>query len=339
MNWQTKGELFSHASANCRVDAGLIASENPFDIDHSASAPHHRAMLSRRQRLMNLYARYMQKPLLAIVQPQWLARHIFTLNAIMAYRRPKGLRTKTLPLRCTQCAVDDQPTYGTIFYIHGGAFVIGNLTGYRHLIATMARDTRMRGIYAGYRMAPEDPAPAALNDLTAAYAAIAADHASGPIAIVGDSAGGNLALALLHRILAHRLTRPYAVVALSPVTDLSLRNPSLVENQKRDLLVPMSWGQRGVTQYLAGQDPSDPELSPINGIYTGAPPVLIHVDKTEVLYDDARLMTSHLRDQGVEVDLRETEGLPHVNHLNVGRTPEADAAVRHITDFLNARRT
>ena len=295
-------------------------------------------MLSRRQRLLNAVARYCQKPALALVRPQWLARKVFTLNAVTLYRRPPGLRTRALSGRCTQCAVDDHPIYGTILYIHGGAFVIGDLTGYRHLIGTLARDTRMRGVYVDYRLAPEHPAPAALDDVTDAYEALAADPASGPIAIAGDSAGGNLTLALLHRILARDLPRPFAAVALSPVTDLTFVNPSLTANRKSDLLVPMSWGLRGVRDYLAGQDPSGPELSPINGQYAGAPPILIHTDTTEVLHDDARLMADRLRAQGVEVQLTQTTGQPHVNHLNIGLTPEADAAVRDITDFLNLHR-
>jgi len=263
---------------------------------------------------------------------------VFTFNALTVYKRVKGLRTTGLNDMCTICAADDQPTYGTVLYIHGGAFVIGSLPGYRSLIATIARDTRMRGVYVDYRMAPEHPAPAALDDVTSAYEALVADPDCGPIAIAGDSAGGNITLALMHRIIARDLPRPFAVIGLSPVTDLTFQNPSLLANQKSDLLVPKSWGLRGITQYLAGQDPSDPELSPIHGTFDGAPPVLIHVDTSEVLYDDSRLMVERLRAQGVDVTLRETTGVPHVNHLNLGRTPEADAAVRHISDFLNTHR-
>ena len=291
-------------------------------------------MLSRRQRLVNTYARAVQKPLLALTRPQWLARKVFSLNAMTLYRAPGALALKSRDHRCTECDPGLGQSRGTIFYIHGGAFVIGNLRGYKHLVGTLAQRTGMRGIYVDYRLAPEDPAPAALDDVTAAYLALAADSDTGPIAVVGDSAGGNIALALLHRLLANGEPLPASVTAISPVTDLRLQNPSLTANRRADPLVPMSWGLRGVTQYLAGQSPDTPEISPILGTFTGAPPVLIHTDTTEVLYDDARLMAEHLRAQGVDVTYRETTGLPHVNHLNLGLTPEADAAVAHVTDFI-----
>lgn len=295
-------------------------------------------MLSRRQRILNFIARRVQKPTLAYVQPQWLARKVFSLNAMTIYKTPPGLWTRPYNDRCTLCELDKTPTHGTILYIHGGAFVIGNLRGYRHLIATLARQTGMRGVYVDYRLAPEHPAPAALDDVTAAYEALIADPDSGPVSLVGDSAGGNLVLALMHRILARDLPRPAALVAISPVTDLALQNPSLEDNKDADLLVPMSWGLRGVTQYLAGQDATNPEVSPIHGTFDGAPPTLIQTDRTEVLNDDARRMADHLRAAGAEVTYRETSGLPHVNHLNLGRSPEADALVAEISQFLKDRR-
>ena len=292
-------------------------------------------MFSRRQKLLNIYARWFQKPALALITPPRLARLTFNLNARTIYKSPKGLTTRALNQNCTICALDNAATHGTILYVHGGAFVIGSLVGYRHLIATLAKETGMRGVYVDYPLAPENPAPAALDAVTDAYVSLLADPDTGPIALVGDSAGGNLVLALLHRIIARDLTRPFAVGALSPVTDLALVNPSLETNQKVDLLVPMSWGLRGITQYLNGANPADPELSPVHGTFTDAGPVLIHTDTTEVLNDDAHNMAKTLRDQGVDVAIRETTGLPHVNHLNLGRSPEADAAVAHISAFLS----
>jgi len=295
-------------------------------------------MLSLRQRLLNLNVRFVQKTALALVTNPTLARLMARFNAWLLYKRPKGLWTRPLDLGTTQCGVDDLPSYGTIFYIHGGGFVLGDLTVYRHLVAILARDTRMRGVFVSYPLAPEHPAPAALDAVTKAYLARAADGDCGPIAIVGDSAGGNLALALLHRIIALGLPRPCAVAVIAPVTDFTAASPSLTTNARSELLIPAAWARRIHTQYLAGSDPTDPELSPLFGEYEGAPPVLLHVDTTESLYDDARRMADRLRAQGVDVTLHETTGEPHVNHLNVGRTPEATAAVTRLSDFLNAHR-
>lgn len=299
-------------------------------------------MVSRAQQFWNLYARLVQKPALALVQPQWLARKVFSLNATMAYAQPKGLRVTPLSLNGVSahiCQVKSETTQGTLMYLHGGAFVIGNLRGYRHLIARLADAAGQRGVYVDYRLAPENPFPAALDDAEAAYRALLEDPDTGPITLVGDSAGGNLVLALLLRIKRLGLAMPSACACMSPVTDLRLQNASLVANQKSDHLVPMTWGARGISDYLAGQDPNQPELSPILGDFTGAPPIFINVDETEVLYDDSRLMAAALKDQGVDVTLVTERGLPHVWHLNTGRSPEADTSVTQIATFLRKHLT
>lgn len=294
-------------------------------------------MTSRQQKFWNIYARAVQKPALAFVRPQWLARKVFSLNAITTYKSPKGLRVSHMDLggvSAAHCASRTGQTHGTLLYIHGGAFVIGNLRGYRHLIARLAAATDQRGIYIDYRLAPEHPFPAGLDDAEAAYRALLADPQSGPITLVGDSAGGNILLGLLLRIKRKGLQMPVACACMSPVTDLRLQNPSLETNQKSDLLVPMSWGARGVQDYLAGQDPETAEISPILGDFTDSPPIFINCDRTEVLYDDGRLMAAHLQAQNVDVTLQVETGLPHVWHLNVGRSPEADQSIDQIASFL-----
>ena len=294
-------------------------------------------MYSYRQRLATLNARLVQKPLLALVRNPVLMRRLFTLNAIIGARTPRGLTLTPLRLgqrTCTLCDTGQAHDHGTLLYIHGGAFVLGNLRGYRHLVAAIGHRARMRSVFLNYRRAPEHPFPAALDDAEAAWRVLSADPAAGPLTLAGDSAGGNIALALLHRILAKGLPPPAAVAVLCPVTDLRLGNASLAANRRTDPLVSTRWGARGVTAYLNGADPAQPDASPILGDFTGAPPVLIHTDTTEVLYDDARLMADHLRAQGVAVTLRSQTGLPHVWHMNVGRTPEADASVAEVADFL-----
>lgn len=299
-------------------------------------------MVSRAQRFWNAYARLVQKPALAFIRPQWLARKVFSLNAITTYARPRNLKVTPIKIgasTCHICQIGDTPPKGTLLYIHGGAFVIGNLRGYRHLIARLAQGAGQRGLYVDYPLAPEHPYPAALDHIAEVYAALVADKDHHPITVVGDSAGGNLALALLLRIKSMGLTQPAACALMSPVTDLAMQNPSLAANLHRDPLVPPRWGLRGVRQYLAGHDPADPTASPIHGDFAGAPPTLIQVDRGEVLYDDSRLMAHHLRKQGVDCTLTEEEGLIHVWHLNVGRSPEADRSTAEIAEFLRSHLT
>ncbi|MFZ3582910.1 alpha/beta hydrolase [Loktanella sp. DJP18] len=299
-------------------------------------------MHSFSQRFATLIARLVQKPLLALVRSPAIMRRLFTLNAIIGVRTPKGLTLTPLRLggrTCTLCNMGQRHDHGTLLYIHGGAFVIGNLRGYRHLVAALGQRAGMRAVFLNYRRAPEHPFPAALDDAEAAWRALVADPDTGPLSLAGDSAGGNIALALLHRIIAKGLPLPAAVAVLSPVTDLRLLNESLAANRRHDPLVSTRWGARGVAAYLNGADPEQPEASPILGDFTGAPPVLIHADTTEVLFDDARLMADRLRCQGVDVTLACQTGLPHVWHMSVGRTPEADASVAEVADFLAAHAT
>lgn len=328
-----------------QISAISFASAMSKSVDNAARLldppirwPHIGTMHSIQQRLATLHARLVQKPLLALVSRPSVLRRLFTINAILNFRRPHGLRLTRMPqTRCigVDCADGTTPKQGTLLYIHGGAFVLGSLRGYQHLLARLSQLSGLRTVFLDYRLAPEHPFPAAVDDAEAAWRALCADPASGPLTLAGDSAGGNIALALLQRIIAFDLPRPCAVAVMSPITDLRLHNATLRTNRRHDPLVSTRWGARGVAAYLDGADPTHPDASPILGDFSGAPPVLIHVDRTEVLYDDARLMAEALRAQGVDVTLTVTTGLPHVWHLNVGRTPEADKYVAEIAHFLS----
>ncbi len=306
-------------------------------LDPGVRSPKITHMHSLPQTLATLNARFVQKPLLAMVRNPAILRRLFTLNAVIAQRTPRGLVQQPLRLgqrTCTACDLGQDHPNGTLLYIHGGAFVMGNLRGYRHLVARLGQAAGQRAVFLNYRLAPEHPWPAAVDDAEAAWRALSDDPRSGPLTLVGDSAGGNIALSLLHRIIAKGLQPPAAVAALCPITDLRLRNATLQTNRKRDPLVSTRWGARGVAAYLAGADPCAPDASPVLGQFTGAPPVLIQTDTTEVLFDDARLMADHLRSQGVSVTFEASTGLPHVWHMGVGLTPEADRSVATVGRFL-----
>lgn len=292
---------------------------------------------SRRQRALDLYARMVQKPTLAVA-PVPLARLGFALNASLVWRDPRGLRLADAsrpglrPL--TACTIRGAPEQnGTLLYLHGGGFTIGTLRGYRHLVARLGAAAGMRGLFLAYRLAPEHPFPAASDDALAAFRALAAE---GPVALAGDSAGGNLALSVMHRTAGEGLPMPSACALFSPVADLRLVNPSLAANRRSDLLISERGGRRCIAAYLGTADPADPRASPVLGSFPGAPPTYIQVDRTEMLRDDAHAAARVLRRDGAEVTLDETAGLPHVNQLNAGLSPEADAAVARAGAFLRA---
>lgn len=301
--------------------------------------------LSRQQRLMNAWARHVQKPTLHYTKSIKLLRWMTDLTVPISYQRPPNLLQKPMTLShtgaqvgATACYIKHQTMDGTLMYLHGGGFVMGSLAMYRHLVASLGQAADMRGVYIDYRLAPEHPFPAALEDAVTAYQALLADPDAGPIAIAGDSAGGNLVLALLLKIKAMDLRPPFAAITIAPITDATLGAESLTKNQSTELLLDPDWGLRSIKGYIAGHDTTDPFLSPVRGNFTGAPPVAVHYDENEVLADDGAAIVRRLREQGVEVETEVTRGLPHVWHLAVGRTPEANRGVAKLGAFLKAHR-
>lgn len=299
-------------------------------------------MPSRRQKAWNLYARWVQKPGLALPLPVPLSRALADTSCRLAAATPPGLRLRREVLRdggaevpAWRCDLGGETGRGPLLYLHGGGFVLGSPRMYRHLVARLADGAGMTGWLVDYRRAPEHPFPAALDDARTAWRALLAQGADpGRLVLAGDSAGGNLALALLHRILEEGGPPPAAAAVFSPVTDLTGGSPSLKQNLRSEMLVPANWARRSLAAYVAGADPRDPRLSPLFGRFDGAGPVLIQYAAEEMLADDSRRMAEALRAQGVVVTLDEWREVPHVWHLNVGRSPEADRAVAEAARFL-----
>jgi len=298
--------------------------------------------ISWQQKLFNLNARYVQKPTLALVRPHWLMRKVADWNAFLMVKPPKGLRRRDVVLASEGAEVPaswldlgNDTSRGVILYLHGGAFVLGTIRSYARMLADLADAAGMAGLFVDYRMAPEHPFPAGADDALTAYRALLEQgFAADRIALVGDSAGGNLALSLLHQIGQLGLPMPGAVGLMSPVVDLTLSSPSFEANRQSEMLVAPSWGRRGIEAYLAGGDAADPVASPIHGRFAGAPPVMFQVVKTEALYDETRRMAEKLRSDAVQVRVDEWADVPHVWHLNAGRSPEADKGVADLAEFL-----
>jgi epsilon-lactone hydrolase len=226
-----------------------------------------------------------------------------------------------------------------ILYLHGGGYVIGSPSLYRHLTWRLAAAGRACVLAVDYRLAPEYPFPAALDDAIAAYEWLVASGADPrQVTVIGDSAGGGLAFALLLRCRDEgRLPLPAGVVALSPWTDLALTGPSLSRYATADPFLDVNGMLPIVACYLGGANPRHPYASPLYGDPKGLPPALIQVGSDEVLHDDATRMADRLREAGCAVALEIWPRMPHVWHLFASIVPEARRAIARIGSFVAER--
>jgi epsilon-lactone hydrolase len=223
-----------------------------------------------------------------------------------------------------------------VLFLHGGGYVTGSPALYRHFTWRIATATRARVLAIDYRLAPEHPFPAALDDARAAYRWLLAGRVDPQrTAVIGDSAGGGLALALLLKLRDDGLVLPGAAVALSPWTDLALTGASLSLSAKSDPMLNPADARLFAGCYLADTDPRNPYASPLYGNPAGLPPTLIHVGSDEILHDDAVRMAENLRAARCQVEIEVWPRMPHGWHLFAPVLPEARTAIARIGAFAD----
>lgn len=228
------------------------------------------------------------------------------------------------------------PEDEAILYFHGGAYMAGSLESMRVLAVDLAKATGRNTLSFEYRLAPEHPFPAALEDALSAYAfLLSLNIEPSRIAFMGDSAGGGLALSTALLARERGLPLPAAIVAISPWTDLTLRGKSYAENAKIDPLLERKKLVRAVMYYAYGQSLFNPYISPVYADFTGFPPTLIHVGANELLLDDALALYTAMRRDAVDVSLEQWEDMWHVWH--VFDIPESKAALYKIAQYVLSR--
>jgi len=225
-----------------------------------------------------------------------------------------------------------------LLYLHGGGFYLPVIPLlHLRMHAGLCRALDAVGLMPEYRLAPSHCYPAALDDCEQAYrAALDAGFAPQRIALVGESAGGNLSLALLSRLRRRGLPLPACAVPISAVTDLTGLHalPSRRDNRDLDPLVPMKALARALEFYGRGQDCRDPELSPLYADFSGFPPLYFLAAATEIMLDDSRLAAQRAEAAGVDVRLDIWPVLPHAFPLFAPWFPEARQARRDIAAFI-----
>jgi monoterpene epsilon-lactone hydrolase len=234
---------------------------------------------------------------------------------------------------------------GVILYLHGGAYVAGSPRTHRNLTTRLAEATKRWVLAIDYRMAPEHPHPAAVDDAVAAYRFLLAPpqrnggangaQSSSQIAIVGDSAGGGLTVGLLVALKDAGLPMPACAVPISPWTDLEGTGTSWTTRQDADPLIDANDLRKKGAMYLGGADPHTPTAAPIYADLSGLPPMLVLVGGAEVLLDDALVLVDRARTAGVDVTLDLQDEMIHVWPLFAGLAPECDAAVERIAEFVD----
>lgn len=203
-----------------------------------------------------------------------------------------------------------------VLWLHGGGYVQGSPNTHRNMIWNVARAADARVLLLDYRLAPENPYPAAVEDAFAAYKWLLA-HGGQPakITVAGDSAGGGLTVALLARIRDDGLPLPAGGVCISPWVDLENTGASIVGKADEDPMLDRTLLEWFAGHYLGPADPRTPLASPLHADLAGLPPLLIQVGTAEVLLDDARRLAERARRAGVDVTYEEWERMMHVWHL------------------------
>lgn len=226
-----------------------------------------------------------------------------------------------------------------VLYLHGGAFCMGSPATHRGLTSMVAQVAQARVFVARYRLAPEHPYPAALEDAQAAYCwlldqGVSPDH----IAIAGDSAGGGLAVQLLVALRGAGDPLPAAAGLMSPWVDLTGSGDSLQERNELDPWLDAELMHLPAEAYAGDLDPGDPRVSPLFADLAGLPPLLVHVGTDEIIHDDGVRLVERARAAGVDASVGIWKGLWHVFHAFPG-LPERRDALREIGGFVRRHTT
>ena len=262
-------------------------------------------------------------------------------EAVSAQPLPADVTVTTAALGgvpTAEITVDGVEPRHIVLYFHGGVYVISDAFLAAGLASQIGRRTQAKVISVDYRLAPEHPYPAAVDDALTAYAALLdSGIAPSDIAFAGDSAGGGLAIATLVNARDHGLPLPAAAYVLSPYVDLSLAGTTMETKRDVDPLLSRELLEPRVADYTAGQDAVLPLISPVFADLSGLPPLIIQAGSHEVLLDDAVRLAHQAATADVEVTLEITPRVPHVFQAYSPMLDEAEAALDRAARFLSAR--
>ncbi|HVU21429.1 MAG TPA: alpha/beta hydrolase [Rhizomicrobium sp.] len=257
-----------------------------------------------------------------------------------AFALPSGLSVESDRLggvKAEWVVPDNASPSPALLHLHGGGYVLGDPAGSRALTTALALKTGKSVVSIDYRLAPEHPFPAAVEDALSAYRALVSRTGSASrIAVGGESAGGGLTVALLLAALDAGLPMPACAFAISPWVDLTCSAETFDACAMKDPLLTKRALKEMGHAYLAGADERSPFASPVFGELQGLPPLLIQAGSDEVLLDDARLLNASARNAGVASELEVWDGMIHVWHMFHPMLPEGELAIDSIVRFVQS---
>jgi acetyl esterase/lipase len=339
-----RGQGRSHALRLAQEGADIIAVDIDAQVE-SAHAGHSGRMsvMARRgilpRPLMRATVRLAIRPILGPTTPVRRQRRLLNLLGRIAVL-PCGARVTQVSLGGRPAERLEAPgadTTRAVLYLHGGGYTVGSMITHRALAAHLAAANGAPVYLLDYRLAPEQPYPAAVDDAVAAYEALLETGiASRNLAVAGDSAGGGLTLVLMMRVRESKVPLPAGLALISPWVDLTLGN---VRDDRRDAMLRTAWLRACTERYGAGVDLAAPGISPLFADLAGLPPMLVHGAGGEILLTDVERLVERARSAGVPVRFRRLERMWHVAHLHAGLVAASTAAVHEIGEFLRETTT
>jgi acetyl esterase/lipase len=222
-----------------------------------------------------------------------------------------------------------------ILYLHGGGYVMGSINTHRAMVARISRAAKAKALALDYRLAPENPFPAAVEDATAAYTwLLAQGYKPNKIVVAGDSAGGGLTLATLLALRDAKTPLPAAAVPISAWSDMEGTGASMKTRASRDPMVANGSLFDMAKAYVGDGDRKHPHASPLHGDYSGLPPILLQVGDAEILLDDSTRVAEKAKAAGVKVDLEVWPDMVHVWHVYAKILPEGQQAIDRIGQYV-----
>jgi acetyl esterase/lipase len=278
-------------------------------------------------------------PLLRGEPGNWDSARENYLRALAVHPTPQGVTIDHVDMggvAATVVSPEEVEDGRVLLYIHGGGYVAGAPAGYHGLAGHFARLLKARVYMPDYRLAPEHPFPAAIDDTLASYKwLLEQGHAAGSIAFAGDSAGGAMVVTVMAAARDAGLPLPAAGVALSPWTNLEHTGASMLSRDGVDPTVSLEGLKLLAKAFLNGALKNDPDASPVFADVRGLPPILVHIGESEVMLSDAMRLATHLAENRVRVTLEVWPGMFHVWHMFAAILPEGMRALEDAARFLD----